>query len=244
MRRKIVLITIFALTFVLPAEASVPVRSHREGTSSASQESRLEKAKNYGLQQVNKRLNSLTQAHNRAEQLMRISDEEKNAILKDLDESYAGLEALKPQIEAASDVDQLRSLLESVFYDYRVYAVWLPRERGLMAGGVAIYVLVNRSQTVIIRVEEVIENLESAGQDASTLKDLLERFKGEVEEAKSLVDQAKLNFLAMKPAKDVTEAKNYLDQGRSQLKDARDKAHEVRKTLVEIRDQIRALKSP
>jgi chromosome segregation ATPase len=252
MWKKLSLVIIFTLSFLIPAEAfaqprmseiSPPIRAHREGTPSASQEHRLETARNYGLRQIEKRLNSLTHARNHLEQVLRISDEEKTEIFANLDAAYAGLEALKPQIEDAVDVDQLRPLIESIFYDYRIYLVRLPRERGFTAVGIASYVLGNRSQTAITKIEEVVTALEEAGKDVTTLKSLLDEFQGYIEEAGDLIEQARTSFWAMKPAKETTEARNFLDQGREQLRDAREKAHEARKTLAEIRDAINALRS-
>ena len=104
-------------------------------------EKKVEMLKNYGLKLIDRRLQDLSKAEEILAGTIRLSEENRAEIQNNLETCFNGLTALRLDIENASDIDTLKTLIQSIFYDYRVYIVELPKNRGLLSASWGEYVL-------------------------------------------------------------------------------------------------------
>lgn len=196
---------------------------------------KLEMLQKYGLKLIDRRLQDLAKAEEILTGTERLSEENRAEIQNNLDICSSGLTALIAEIQAADDIETLKTLIESIFYDYRVYLVELPQDRGLRAAGWAEYVLAEHSTKVIDKIEAAIEKYKNAGKDTSTVEALLVELQAKIAEIQGYIDSAQENFRAMEPAEDVTPAQAYLEAGLADLqsaKDAVDEAHQIIQNII------------
>ncbi len=130
--------TTAAPTTTAPTVTTSPPTSSPQAPKTASPESpdgvaaTLPAAKQWCDAQISGRLDTTARLRKRATD-KNVTDEQRNAILAILDRTDAGLNALKPQIDAAPDGATLRPECKSIADDYRVYRLVVPQVRLTLA---------------------------------------------------------------------------------------------------------------
>lgn len=205
-------------------------------------EKKVEMLKKYGLKLIDRRLQDLSKAQEIVAETVRLSEENRAEIQNNLETCSNGLTALRSDIENANDVDTLKTLIENIFYDYRVYLVELPKDHGLRSAGLGEYVLNEHESRVITRIEVTIEEYKAAGKDTTTAETLLSNLQAKFDEIQGYLDSAQSNFRAMKPAEDTTEAEAYSEAGKADLTKAEQGVTEAKDIIKDIIAELKALK--
>ena len=209
----------------------------------AQQDEILAKGKQHGLNAIDQRLLSIENARNRINANEKISSDHKNTILNNFANAEAGLNGLKNQIQNESDLDQLRTQVQNIFYNYRVYAIELPKDHGLLACGVIDYLINDKLATVYEKLDEIVAVLKEEGKDTSTLENLITEFKGYVSAAETDLEAARAEFNLALPAEDMAEAKAHILAAREHLISARSNLRLAKETLKKIAEEVRSLKA-
>ena len=205
-------------------------------------EDRLQMLKEYAIKLIDVRLQDLTKAQEILGNTLRLSEENRDEIVTNMQTSYDGLVALKASIESATDLASLKDLIRNIFYDYRVYIVELPKDRGLRAVGWAEYVLSENEAKVITRIEIAIEEYKNAGKDTTVVEGLVDNLQAKFQEIQGYLDSAKSNFRAMEPAEDTTESEAYLEAGKQDLQKAKQEVQEAKDIIQDIIAELKSLK--
>lgn len=201
----------------------------------AREEERLEKLKKYGIEEIEKRLENLADAEERLQDVSgSISDSDLFIIRGNLEASSLGLIDLKTQIETEENLETLKSLSENIFYDYRVYAVELPKNRGLTVTGRISYIVEEKTPALTSRIEEAIERYQQEGKDTYPLEQQLAIYKAQLAKIKAYIMAAQTGFQSMEPARDLTEAQSNLEIAKNYLQQAKTTMIEMKETVKEI----------
>jgi len=184
---------------------------------------------------IDRRVEVLNRAISRVNGSNRVSESERAAIVADLNGNVADLTSLKAAIDAKTELETLRARVKSIFTDYRIFAVVLPRDRGELVVGRANAIL-RHLDALSEKIPRWINAAKARGKDVSSAEAAYKDFQARLADAKTQTAAAMGHFQAMKPAADTSEARNYLDQGKGAMRAARDDlriaAADLRKIVV------------
>jgi len=128
-----------------------------------------------------------------------LTEDHEAALQSILDDSAAGLRALRAEIEADTTLVELRADIRSIFEDYRIYAlvtrqVWL-----VMAADTAAAAATALDGTAA-DLATLIDRAEANGQDVTEAKAHLTGMEGAIDDAQAAVDGFAGTVLPLSPA--------------------------------------------
>lgn len=134
-----------------------------------------------GKNMIQRRINALSTGQNLLAKAHLVSEGVKNVINDEIEDTITNLTALKDSIDSEEDLEALKTKVESIVVNYRVYLVQLPKAHGLA--------VISHYRTISTKLDEIIEKL-SDKVDELGLSD-----EGAIEDAKALISSAssKLN---------------------------------------------------
>lgn len=203
----------------------------------------LESLKGYGLAAIDRRITSLNNLKKKIEDAKVLSSEDKEQLLAEIDSTIYELNVLRNQIEVCDSIEDLESLkvsIQNIFYNFRVYAVLIPKFAGLYATGVIESVIEDTVVEVLDELEEAINVLEDSGADVSKLRDLFTQLEGMIDSVYGNVQKAKTEFEAMEPAEDISQARAHFNQGKQYLIAAKGDLVEARDIILEMIEEIKS----
>jgi len=193
---------------------------------------RLEVLRKKGDHLISVRIKALNKGISRLKSAVRISDEDRDSLISDLQTNIDGLNDLKTKIDAETDLVAMKSEVRSIFVDFRIFMVVLPRDKGLFAVA-RLNHAVGKLENVSAKLETAINELKQAGKDTSEADGYLTALKNDLANAKSDINQAESTFSSMTPEKD-DEAKSMVKSGiafvraaRQNIKDAIQQARKI-----------------
>jgi len=191
-----------------------------------------------GLCEIDRRLATIERLENAIEGSRPLTDAHQAALQEILDESAAGLRALRAEIEADTTLAELREDIGSIFEDYRIYVlvvrqVWLVMAADTVdAAGAAL-------DETAGDLAVLIERAEANGQDVTEAKEHLAAMEVAIAEALAGVDGVAEDVLPLTPADwNAGTAGPILRESRQAIADAR---ADLRTAMAEARQVIAAL---
>ncbi|MHB0976744.1 MAG: hypothetical protein ACYC1U_06070 [Candidatus Aquicultorales bacterium] len=253
-RRKIIaaVTTLAMLTAALPAMAAGETANQGNAAQAPglkekkaqvldrARELKMEKLRKRGLQMVDKRIGRLEKELIRVRSLKKISEEERAALVEEIQGALDELSILRGRIERETDAQALISEVKSIISNFRVYAVVLPKAKALEAAERANWGA-QRFDTLAGKIEERIAEAEAAGEDVTALQELLEQFKAELESAKANIAEAREAFKSMLII-DPKAATMSLKEGKAELKEARQDFKDAIGILKQIKEEFKKIK--
>jgi len=238
---SIILIVAFllSLSLRLPPDANVGVCQQFAQAAPPAVEVRIKNLRKQGEHLVKVRTRILNTGINRLEKAKRISDEDGDDLVADLQTNIEGLNSLKDKINAETDFDVLKSYVKSIFVDYRIFMVVVPRNRGLFAAARLNHVI-GKLENVSSKLESLINTYREEGKDTAEAEEYLNTLETDLANAKSDVDQAKSTFSSMTPEKD-EEAGSTVKSGIESLKEARTDLKDAAKQAKKIVSWLKAI---
>jgi hypothetical protein len=128
----------FALSVSTAVSASANVGST---TVSASTQTKITTAKSRADQEITRRINILTQLNTNVQAMVKVSATEKTAIANEVQTEISNLTTLKATIDAETSITSLRTDIQSITKDYRIFMLVIPQGR--------IEVAADKIQTVV-----------------------------------------------------------------------------------------------
>jgi hypothetical protein len=179
------------------------------------------------------RIRVLDAGINRISKAKRITDEDKESLVVDLQTNKDDLNSLKEKIDAETDLEVLQGYARSIFVDYRIFMVVVPRSRGMFAVARFNYTI-GKLEGTASKLESLINDYKQQGKDTSQAEGYLSALKTDLANAKSNVEQAKSTFSSMTPEKD-EEARSMVEKGIASLRaagaDLKDASEQAKKII-------------
>jgi hypothetical protein len=228
------LLAVTAPTAALAAERPARERPRTEATERHADP---ETARQRCMGALDKRLTDLGNAATRLAAVPHVTDAHQAALSAILDETVAGLEALIPDINAAADTAALRTACRSMFEDFRVYALVLPRTRLVVAADVAV-AGAGKLDRVAARLESAIERGAAGGQGTAEAEAKLAEMRDEIDSARDAAAGVPAGIMGLTAAdwnddhEVLTPAREALRSARTDLRDARRLAGEIKAALA------------
>jgi hypothetical protein len=159
---------------------------------------RIEKGKSRADQEINRRIESLTNLKARINSAKRLSADQKTSLSLTLDAQISTLTSLKAKIDADTDIDTLKTDIKSIAGSYRIFLLILPQGRiAAMADGI---LTLSDSMTALgTKLQTRITAAQNAGKDVSSLQAALTDFNAKIADAKVQAEGAVSDSASLTP---------------------------------------------
>lgn len=190
-----------------------------------------------GDKEIDRRITSLNELLTKIDSMKKLSASNKTIFASEIQTEIDSLNSLKAKIDADTDITTLRTDLQSIVKEYRVYVLYIPKMRILVAAdrlGVAADTLASYSANLSAKVNEA----ETAGQDMTEEKKLLTDMNSKISDAKQMYQQAVDLVTPLTPdlwpnsKTTLQNAQADIKEGAKDLRSAFNDAVSIRKTLV------------
>jgi hypothetical protein len=261
MKKSIIAITILSLAFGVtapvfaentntPANDNFPTLPNLPAIESAAPQSEgnvsstiaidnMTALKARGKALIQQRLRALNRLNQKIKK-SKLADADKIILVADIATNIAGLKALAEKISADSDLAALKTDVKSIFDDYRIYAVFLPKINGIM-NALLLKTHANKISTdYVAKYAAKIAELKTAGKDVSKLESSLADAKAKIADALAKTQTAEAGFRGLKPS-DYPGSTAIITANRKLLRDAQASLKAAQKILAKIRLEIRAM---
>ena len=246
------LVPVFAMAQLNSADINANVNANAEvrtnagvgATLSATTTARMEKARTRAAQEIERRIEALTKINVRIGGVTKISDQFKANLDTNIQNQITALTALKVKIEGDTDLNTLKTDVQSITKLYRIFALIMPQTHiAAMADrtATAINIMIGIGNKLQARLTE----MQNAGADVSaiiaTLSDMGAKISDAQAKAQAAVDVT-ATLVPDNGDKDKMAAnKAALTEGRDNLKEAHQDLVNARKYITTILKGIREL---
>src|SRR5580698_7961769 len=120
----------FALTATMDAGATASVGSTTvSAKASAATQTKITNAISRADQNITRRITILTQLNTDVQAMVKVSDTEKTAISSEVQTEITNLTSLKATIDAETTLTALKTDIQSITQDYRIFMLVIPQGR-------------------------------------------------------------------------------------------------------------------
>ncbi|MBI2004987.1 hypothetical protein HYS79_02390 [Patescibacteria group bacterium] len=216
------------------AKAEVRTNAGTGATLSATTTARMEKARTKAAQEIERRIEALTKINARISEVTKISDQFKTNLNTNIQNQITALTALKVKIEGDTDLNTLKTDVQSITKSYRVFALVMPQTHiAAMADrmATAINIMIGVGNKLQTRLTE----MQNAGSDVSTLITTLSDMGTKISDAQAKA-QAAVNVTATLVPDDGDKEK--MAANKAALREGRDNLNAAHQDLVDARKYI------
>lgn len=198
---------------------------------------KLSKGIQRGDAEIDRRITALSSLLTKINSMKKISASSKASFSSQIQAEIDSLNSLKTKIDADTDLTTLKTDLQSIVKEYRVYLLYLPKMRILVAAdrlGTAADNLTNYSATLSVKITQK----EAEGQDVTSAKTQLTELNSKIADAKQMYQRAVDLVTPLSPTDwpnnktTLQEAQSDIKEGAADLRTAFNDAVNIRKMLV------------
>jgi chromosome segregation ATPase len=254
--QKLVTALLVSLTLILIAPAAngqetaspsalTPPISTRIATTSAKPavtDQRMARIIQKSDAEIERRINALTNLLNTFNQARKLSLESKTSLSTQIQDYITELTALKKKIDTQnSDLATLRTDAKSIYTDFRVYAVFMPK-LALLAAADRIAVTIDTLTEIQGKLQSQIFDLKAKGYDVAALETLIADMNAKIANAKTLIAEVQTDITPLTPD-GYPGNKTGLNIGKNKIKAASQDLKTAKYDAEKILQRIRILNS-
>lgn len=239
-----VALALLAATPVLALEAGVSTGAGAAagGVGVAAQadakiELRITKAKERASQEIDRRIARLNELNTKVQAMTRVSATQKATVANTVSTEVASLTALKAKIQADTDLQTLKTNIQSITKSYRIFMLVIPQGRIEVAAD-KIMTVTGSLTTFAGKLKAKIDAAASAGKDVSTMTTSYNEMTASVADAKVQADAAVSLVANLKPD---NGDKATMDANSQALRDAKAKIKAGLKAIDDARADARSI---
>jgi len=232
--------TILPLSVAM-ASAALPTPTPTPPAVSAADSSKhLNNLKTHGAAEADRRLALLQAVSTRLTNSTQLTETDKSALTKQINDQVTALGALKSKLASESNLTAARKDVQSIIDEYRVF--------GLLVAQISIVTAADRMaetqtqlQTVVTELQKKADSLKQAGKDVTDLQKSIDLAKTAIATAQQLFSKSTAQILAFKPSDYVADHK-LLSSYRDGIASARDSFRITRSSIDDALATIDKLK--
>lgn len=171
-----------------------------------------------GDTEITRRLATLNNANSKLAAAAKLSSTDKTTLTNEINSEISGLTALKTKLDAETSVAAARADAQSIFDDYRVYALVVPKA-WLTKTADDQQVTESRLTTLSGKLQAAITKQQQAGKDVSALQTKLDDLNTQVQTAQTVSAAIGSKVINLQPS-DYNTDHGILSGDRDQLKAA------------------------
>lgn len=196
----------------------------------------------FGDTQITNRLNALSTLNTKATKehtAGHISDAIFNSVAGDVNNDTQGLTQLKAKLDAETDITAARQDVRNMYWQFRVYAVVLPRDYREIWYGVMSFVD-QKFRALQPKIENAINH--APASERAQLDQLYSDYKAQLQEAESQLDAAQGQFAAL-TVSNYNNARTVYDTALADTRTDEQTAHrDVHQAASDLREMVEILK--
>lgn len=227
--------TFTALSVIGASSILAQTASPTSGTSqrTVNQQQRIQNGIMRADNEIAARINSLNLLVARINDIKKLSTDTKNLLTTQVQSQLTALNATKTKIDADTDINTLRTDIQSIFTSYRIYALFIPKTH-ILVGADGILQAVSSFTDIQNRLQADIQKAQSEGKDVSALSADLSDMQFKVADAQTQANNAVNVVTPLQPQVDMTPYKSAFQTARSALQTALHDLQAARQDAVNI----------
>ncbi len=233
---------------VVLALTAMPVFAHTGASPSektgAAIETRMMKAKERANQEIIRRIEKLTELNTKVQGMKRVSDATKASIASTVQIEIANLTALNAKIQAAADLETLKTDIKSIATSYRIFMLIIPQGRIIVSAD-RIHTVAYKQTEFAGKLKTRIDEVAAQGKDVATLNASLSEMNAKIADAHAQADAAVALVASLTPDmgdKTKMESNNAaLKEARAKIKAGMESIKAAHKVAQSIRQALREL---
>ncbi len=211
------------------------------------------RAKEKANKEIDRRIEGLNKLVKRVDRAKKLTDTQKTALAKIVQDQIGVLTALKAKIAADTDLVMLRADVQSITKAYRIYALVLPQIEVIAAADRAL-TIVDTMTTLGAKLQARITEMQNAGKDVAAFNASMTDFNAMLADAKVQAQAAIDLVLTLTPdngdqakfeanRKALQDARTKVRAANKDLSQARHDANEIRKSLKDFDREVKRASS-
>lgn len=239
--RRLITTLMVAGVILMPAtalaQANVPEQQQGAGTGSQAQLTRL-----IGLadKQITSRINTLNTLLKALTNSPHLSTSDKAALTAQINAEISSLNQLKTKIDADTSIQTLRTDIQSIYTEFRVYVLIVPKVH-LMRVADRLSDAINKLSAYADALQTKIDVAKTQGHDVTSLTATLTDMRSQIAKAKTDLAAVESKIMSVTPDQ-YNSDKTVVTSARDSLNAARTALHTALKDGNQIRQGLKALK--
>jgi chromosome segregation ATPase len=223
----------------------VGTNSARENAIHPIQTQAFDNLKQRADTEIQRRVTSLTELITKINSLKKLSATDKSGFANQIQAQIDSLNTLKTKINADTDLATLRTDVQSIILSYRIYVVYLPQTRMLIAAD-SMGTTADNLTTLSIKLQTLITASGATGDTLTNLQGLLTDMETNIKNANDSYQSVETEILALTPQgypgnrTTLMDARAKLKTGLTDIKTARDDAKKIVKILRSLNKPLNA----
>jgi hypothetical protein len=217
-----------------------PTPTSAKAGKEAAMTERIDQVKQRADQAIQDRLDKLNALITRINGMKRISADQKTAFVTQIQSNITSLTALKAKIDADTDATALKTDAESIYKDYRIYAVFMPKT-ALLAHADSVLELAADMDATTAKAQAKIDAAKQAGQDVTALQNSLNDRTARAADARTQANNAISSISNVTPAS-YPGSNDTLKAAREMLKTANSDLQTAHQDMVSLAQGLKGLK--
>jgi len=235
-KRTITIVAVLGLILALPGVAMA-----QTDTTATQQATRnIDDVKNRALQSIDNRLDTIERLRFRIDQGKTTEDHEAT-LSGDLDAAEAGLNRLAGEIQDATTLEELRTLVPQIATEFRIYVVVAPKTLEVVTADTVLWAVDNPLARVHDKLSEAIDRAANAGFDVSEARAALQEMQVHMTQVQAHAGPVPGQAIGLQASDWENPAKALLDQGHDKLLQAREELLAARVSANAALDALRAV---
>lgn len=242
-RQLIVRAALTAAISVLPlvVTAAKPAALPKQANAAAAQQASLSSLQTRAENEIDRRVNMLTNLANRLQTTDKLSAGNKTALVQAIQTEISNLTTLKAKIAADTDFATLKNDVQSIPAEYGTFKLIVPKV-WLIAASDSILNAVDRLTKLSTALQARITQAQQAGQDVTALNSQLTDINTKINTAKTTVNTVETTVFGL-TADGVKANPSALSGYRDQLQSAVQQLQAARNEAATLITQLKALET-
>jgi len=162
-------------------------------------QARIQNIISKGDQEITRRLTSLNKLSGKISGAQKLSDSSKSSLTTEVSNEITGLTALKTKLDAETTLDGAKADAQSIFSDYRVYALIMPKVH-LVRLADDEQVTAGKLSDIATKLQARIDSAKSSGKDVATLTTQMAQLQQLIQTVQSTASSVETKVLALEPS--------------------------------------------
>ena len=233
---------LFTLTILPVFAQDTDKNSSFSGKQQQQLTTRLENLKTRAQAEITRRITSLTELSNRISGIKHLTDSQKSTLTSNIQTEIMSLNALQAKITGDTDAQTVKADVKSVITSYRVYVLYMPQVRIILASD-ELLDSADKFSALGTKLQSRISEAQSKGEDVSTLQTTYTDFQAKATDAQTQANNAIIAITPLQP-QDYPGNKTTLQSARTMLQAARQDLKTARQDAQTITQGLRTNSLP
>lgn len=236
----LIIILLFTPSFVYAQTITSTGSSRFQNRKAEIQTNRIEKLKEKANKEIERRLASLNKLIEKLNKIKRLSSDQKVSLINQVQTQINDLASLKSKIELDTDLETLKTDVQSIVKSYRIYLLFIPKIHILSAADV-MQNTADKLNELAAKLQTRINDAKNAGKNVSSLESLLTDMQNKIIDAKKQATDAQNAVLPLTPD-GYPDNKTTFQSSRKMLQTGKHDLVQARIDAKKIINGLRALK--